>query len=49
MAIKIIYLKIMLESFRSAAIIHVDMLPTAPSAFGLSFGALTLAGIIAVP
>ena len=36
-------------SFLSAAIIHVDTCRTEPSAFGLSFGARTLAGIMAVP
>ena len=32
-----------------AAVIHVEMFPTVPSAFGLSFGVLTRAGMIAVP
>ena len=33
----------------SAAVIHVEMLPTLPSALGLSFGERTRAGIMAVP
>jgi hypothetical protein len=36
-------------SFRKAAVIQVDMFPTTPSTFALSFGFLTLAGIMAVP
>jgi hypothetical protein len=34
---------------RKAAIIHVEILPTVPSADALSFGVLMRAGIIAVP
>ena len=34
-------------SFRNAAVIHVEMFPTEPSAFGLSLGFRTLAGTIA--
>jgi len=35
-------------SFRRAAMIHVEMIPTVPSALGLSFGLRTRAGMIAV-
>ena len=33
----------------SAAVIQVEIFPTVLSAFGLSFGVLTRAGMIAVP
>ena len=36
-------------SLRRAAVIHVEILPTLPSALGLSLGVRTRAGMIAVP
>lgn len=42
------YLQRFFHRLLKAAIIQVEMFPTAPSAFGLSFGEQTLAGIMAV-